>query len=225
MPAIDVSTAPAAAEVTEARARLLAGARRCFAEHGFGATSIRDIGRVCGINSATMYSHFSSKAALFIAIVDPYLDAVQSAFAAAAQSSGSGAERLERMIDATVEVQLERREEYVSLLRDWHRTRAQTELAGVVARRQEGSVLWLDVIRDGIDDGSIRSDLTPREAQWLITNTVASIFDDRFEGPPAESPNEVERRRILQVVLDGLRPTPRPPTTPPIDARTGDCHP
>lgn len=206
MPESDVETTPVGAEVTEARARLLAGARQRFAERGFGATSIRDIAKASGINSATIYSHFPSKGALFEAIVGPYLDAAQAAFTAAGRSPGSGIERLARMIDATVDVQLQYREAYVSLLRDWDYTRGQTELAAVVERRQAGSQLWLDVIGDGIDDGTIRSDLTPREAQWLISNTVASIFDDRFEGRLGEAPSEVDQRRMVHVMLDGLRP-------------------
>jgi AcrR family transcriptional regulator len=202
----DSPTTTAEAQVTAARARLLAGARQCFSERGFQGTSIRDIAKACGINSATIYSHFPSKAQLYIEVVEPYLDAVQTTFEAAARSSGTGAERLERMIDATVEVQQRFRDEYVSLLRDWHSIRADAELDHVVERRQAGSARWLDVIQDGIDDGSIRSDVTPHQVQWIIANTAAAVVDDRFAGPPGGPPHVNDRRRALRVVLDGLRP-------------------
>lgn len=200
------STADETAPATGARERLVEGARRRFAERGFQATSIRDIAKECGINSATIYSHFPSKAGLYVEVVEPYLDAVRTAFEAAARTSGTGAERLERMIDASVEVQLQYRDEYLSLLRDWQNVLADSELRPVVDRRQAGSECWLEVIQDGIDDGSIRDDVTPREAQWVIANLSAAVVDDRFAGPENRSPDIDERRSALRVLLDGLRP-------------------
>jgi AcrR family transcriptional regulator len=190
--------------LTDAKRRLLDGARRLFAQQGYSNTSIRDIAKACGINSATLYSHVPSKADLYIEIVDPYLDAAQAAFSAAARTGGDGATRLEAMIDATIEVQRTYRDEYLSLLRDWHNMCRVPELAHLRERRRKGSELWLQVIKSGIEDRSLRADVRPGEIQWLVANLVASVFDDRFEGA-AEAPTEAQRRASLRVLLDGLR--------------------
>jgi AcrR family transcriptional regulator len=196
--------------LSDAKRRLVDSARGLFAQKGYTNTSIRDIAKACGINSATLYSHFPSKADLYVQIVDPYLDAAQIAFSAAAQMDGDGITRLEAMMQATIEVQRTYRDEYLSLVRDWHSTRLMPELAHIVERRRMGSEFWLNVIKDGIGDGSLRGDVRPGQVQWLIANFVAAVFDDRFEGA-AEEPVEAERRATLAVLLDGLRADARGP--------------
>ena len=190
--------------LSDAKRRLVDGARGLFARKGYTNTSIRDIAKACGINSATLYSHFPSKADLYVQMVDPYLDAAQTAFSAAAQTEGNGVTRLEAMIHATIEVQRTYRDEYLSLVRDWHNICLMPELAHLLERRRTGSAFWLEVIKDGIGDGSLRRDVSPGQVQWLIANIVAAVFDDRFEGA-AEEPAEEERRAALDVLLDGLR--------------------
>jgi AcrR family transcriptional regulator len=49
--------------------RILLSALRLFAEYGFHGTSIRDIAAGIGINSATLYAHFPSKAHILAALV------------------------------------------------------------------------------------------------------------------------------------------------------------
>jgi hypothetical protein len=81
----------------------------------------------------------------------------------------------------------EHRDEHLSLLPDWHNIRGVPELAQLVERRQKGMKAWLQVIQDGIDDGSRCSDIRRGEIRWLLSNVVAAVFDDRFEGT-AEGP-------------------------------------
>jgi AcrR family transcriptional regulator len=49
--------------------RILLSALRLFAEYGFHGTSIRDIAADVGINSATLYAHYPSKAHVLAALV------------------------------------------------------------------------------------------------------------------------------------------------------------
>src|SRR5262249_40324443 len=49
--------------------RILLSALRLFAEYGFHGTSIRDIAAGIGINSATLYAHYLSKAHILSALV------------------------------------------------------------------------------------------------------------------------------------------------------------
>src|SRR5215468_5624405 len=49
--------------------RILLSALRLFAEYGFYGTSIRDIAAGVGINSATLYAHYPSKAHILSELV------------------------------------------------------------------------------------------------------------------------------------------------------------
>ncbi len=205
---------PRDAVLTDAKRRLLDGARRLFAEQGYTNTSIRDIAQACGITSATLYSHFPGKSELYLELVDEYLDAAQAAFSAAADVTGDGATRLEAMVEATIEVQRTHRDAYLSLVRDWHNLRHLPELAPLRERRHQGAEFWLEVIRSGIADGSLRSDVDAGQVQWLVANLVAAVFDDRLDGA-GDSPDENDRRAALGVVFDGLRIRADDPRTGP----------
>jgi AcrR family transcriptional regulator len=51
-------------------AAVLAGARTVFLSHGFSAATTDMIQRAAGVSKATVYAHYATKEALFIAVVD-----------------------------------------------------------------------------------------------------------------------------------------------------------
>lgn len=62
--------APPAAPLGEKARAVLAGARRVFLEHGFSAASTDMIQRAAGVSKSTVYAHFPTKEALFIAVIE-----------------------------------------------------------------------------------------------------------------------------------------------------------
>lgn len=53
----------------DTRSRLLAEARRAFAEHGFAGISLRDLGRRVGLSNAALLHHFPTKERLYGAVL------------------------------------------------------------------------------------------------------------------------------------------------------------
>jgi AcrR family transcriptional regulator len=58
----------------DGRTSLMLAAARQFAENGYAATNIRDILRVAGVTTPTMYHYFCSKADLYITVVKAGVD-------------------------------------------------------------------------------------------------------------------------------------------------------
>ena len=54
---------------TDTKERMLDTAEGLFAEHGFPATSMRDITNAAGVNLAAINYHFGSKESLLIAVL------------------------------------------------------------------------------------------------------------------------------------------------------------
>jgi AcrR family transcriptional regulator len=63
-------TALAGTEAEGGRARILEAALQVFAERGYNAASIAEIGERAGIAKSVMYHHFGSKAGLYEAVVE-----------------------------------------------------------------------------------------------------------------------------------------------------------
>jgi TetR/AcrR family transcriptional regulator, regulator of cefoperazone and chloramphenicol sensitivity len=60
------------------RERLLAAATRLFAQHGFGAVSVRDIARAARANVAAVNYHFDGKLGLYRAVVHSAVQAMRA---------------------------------------------------------------------------------------------------------------------------------------------------
>lgn len=91
--------------------------RDLFAERGYDATSIADIGRRAGISKSVIYHHYGSKAGLYEAILRSEMQGLVACVAAAVSDVGDGP-RLRPGIDAYLSYLESRRQAWKLLLRD-----------------------------------------------------------------------------------------------------------
>jgi AcrR family transcriptional regulator len=63
----------------ETRTRILDSAAKLFSTRGFGAASVDEICSEAGISKGAFYHHFESKQALFLALLDNWLQAIDTA--------------------------------------------------------------------------------------------------------------------------------------------------
>lgn len=60
---------------SEKRAQILAAAERLFLEHGYAGAAMDRVAKRAGVSSATVFKHFKTKADLFAAVIEGFLDA------------------------------------------------------------------------------------------------------------------------------------------------------
>jgi len=66
----------------ETRARILESSIKLFSNHGFNAASVDDICEDAGVSKGAFYHHFESKQALFLALLDGWLQTIDTAIEA-----------------------------------------------------------------------------------------------------------------------------------------------
>ena len=66
----------------ETRSRILGSAIKLFSARGFNAASVDDICKDAGISKGAFYHHFESKQALFLALLDVWLQTIDNAIEA-----------------------------------------------------------------------------------------------------------------------------------------------
>jgi TetR/AcrR family transcriptional regulator, regulator of cefoperazone and chloramphenicol sensitivity len=71
----------AARTAAATRERVIAAASALFAEHGFHATTVRDIARRAGVNLAAGHYHFGSKETLYLEVMRAQFDEVMNQLA------------------------------------------------------------------------------------------------------------------------------------------------
>jgi len=73
-------------EESTGRRRVLDAAAEQFVAHGYAGTTLRQIAADAGIKAGSIYHHFDSKEALFIAVLDDGISVMLQAFAATSDS-------------------------------------------------------------------------------------------------------------------------------------------
>ena len=183
--------------------QILDAAARMFASYGFNKTNMGDVVREAGVARATLYKYYSSKDALFHAVVsregNQMLDAVSEAVSAATSTR----ERLRLAIIThtdlirqklnVLRVSLEAAADIMSRWR--HET---DEL------QEKALEFYAGIIERGVESGEIESD-DPRATAQLLLYMMKGLFLGVLTGQVG-----AERNRLvdgmLDVVLDGLRP-------------------
>ena len=176
----------------ERKAQLLEVARKVFGAKGFHGVSMEDVAREAGVTKPILYDHFSSKEALYLALLDAdSLDLEERIGTALAAPTGNR-ERIRASFEAYFEFVDEHAEGFSLLMQE-------TVGANDVFRRGVG------VVRDRIRDEV--SDLIVRESQGRLdredADTVALGLVGMVETAARHDPGgppERRRRRVDTLV-------------------------
>lgn len=143
---------------------ILETAAQCFMEQGFSTTSIDDVARRMGSTKGRIYHYYSSKTDLFFDVHREGMDRLFKAVEPVMTLNGSGLYRLEEMLTAhalammnnvafeAVVVQGVHMHKLAATTPDQRRT-----LNELISIRRRFEDLFKHVIREGIEDGSIRT--------------------------------------------------------------------
>lgn len=144
-------------------AEILETAAQCFMEQGFSTTSIDDVARRMDSTKGRIYHYYSSKTDLFFDVHREGMGRLFKAVEPATTLNGSGLYRLEEMLMAhalammnnvafeAVVVQGVHMHKLAATTPDQRRT-----LNELISIRRQFEDLFKQVIREGIEDGSIR---------------------------------------------------------------------
>jgi AcrR family transcriptional regulator len=163
---------------TERREQILAGARRCFAAHGYEGATVARLEAEIGLSRGAIFNYFSSKEDLFAEL------AVQDS---ARMSELWVNEGLEAILREIVELDPAWLTVYLELIR---RVRTDTPFRRQIEKRQEQ---FMPVNRARIEEaqrtGELRDDLEPKEIGAFVNLVLNGLALQRASGeepPPVE---------------------------------------
>jgi len=204
---------PAQARSRDKRERILAGAMRHFAEHGYEAARVEDLARELGIAKGSVFQHFGSKEGLFLA-------AYRRAVAALPRYQDAPEAVRARGFFPTLRYWLERtehlsREDLVS----YRLTLIGNYGSDLALRREinrylagEDAYGTMAFVQEGLDRGELRRDVEPELVASVLEWTMerfqdALLAEELFPGFFRRRPRDPARlrRRISEFlrVLEG----------------------
>jgi AcrR family transcriptional regulator len=183
----------------------MSAALHLFAEHGFAATSVRQIAAAVGVTDAALYSHFPSKQAIFDQLVEsmgPPTPAVLGLDAAAMSATTP-----EVVIPAAVKSLLtywskpEVRMFTSVLLREGSRAGAAADLAGSI---ETARTALTPVFRAWQQAGHLREDLPARQIVWELLAPL-NVIRFLYLGHDAAPSQLTRARKMAAEHLDYFR--------------------
>jgi len=155
------------------REQIVRCAERVFAEHGLLGTKTRDIAKACGINESVLYAHFRTKEDLFIEAVGRIHARADAAMQRTADRCSTGGEALREVMKLALTVLCANPHLCTNML---HTLASSTSgerfrkfAADLLDRHRQ---VWIEVIKRGVRDGSLRGDLIPEEIVRYVQGSV-----------------------------------------------------
>lgn len=186
-----------------ARERILEAAEDLFARRGYAGVGMSDIAEAVGLGKSSLFHHFRTKAQLHAATVVRILRQVDDELTRSLAQGGSAVERLDRWVDALIELLASTPSHARLLLRSLFEDE---ELAGDTEERREADeaiqrILQqvANVLREGMSRGELRAANIQHTLQSLIGIVVyhfaSGEFGDEIIGRSIFERREVERRK------------------------------
>ena len=182
---------------TRRRESILSAAARAFGERGFASTSMDDVAAAAGISRLIVYRHFSSKEALYVAILERVSLRLGAVFAreVALPERASDSPRVpgRAAVVALVRVAREDPDGFTLLFR--HSAR-EPQFAAHAEKFRRAVVRFVQGLMARVDLGNKAS--TRWAAETLVTYVVGAVLHWLEVGPASGSGDEMIIERISQ---------------------------
>jgi AcrR family transcriptional regulator len=184
------------------RDELLKLAATMFAERGLKATTVRDIADSAGILSGSLYHHFKSKEEMVLEVLQDFLDWLFERYQQILAAESTPLARLTGLFMASFEA-IEHRHAQVVIYQDEAKRLSDLPQFGFVDdRNREQRKMWIDLLHEGIADGSFRPDLDVDLVYRFIRDTTwVSV---RWYQPGGPLTAEQVGAQYLAIVLGGI---------------------
>lgn len=183
------------------REDVIRAAGRLFAERGYDATSMRDLGKEVGLLGSSLYAHVEGKQELLVEVVMRGRELFMASAAAAVAGGGTAATQLRAFVAGHVVVVLEHLEVASTFLNE-ARSLDSEYRTQVIAARDEYEATLRGILSDGIVDGSFRKDLDPK-LDGIFILSILNAVDRWYRADGVVDPERLIDE-LYEFVLAGL---------------------
>jgi AcrR family transcriptional regulator len=183
------------------REEILETATALFAEQGFSDAVTQALAERLGVGKGTIYRHFASKRALFLAATDRVMRKLQEKVTANVAGIEDGLERIERGIATFLQFFADH-PSFVELLIQERAYFKDRKRPTYFEHREVNVRRWTQLYSDLMAAGRIR-EMPVERITTVLSNVLYGIMvTNFFNGQPA--PADVQAREILDIIFLGI---------------------
>lgn len=187
-------------EERDLKTSILLEANRLFVGRGYSAVSMREIAGVCGVSKAALYYHFKDKEDLFVALLEEYLDDIQTVIQRERQPGATLREQLGRVVTAIFKQSPEKR----AIIRLASQEMSNLSLEARAAFGTEYYEKFIGQIEAMLAQAVTAGELQPLDttiATWVLLGMMYPFFYPGHNRAMGET--EQAMQLILRIFFDG----------------------
>jgi len=187
----------------ETRAKIIESAIKLFSTRGFNAASVDDICKDAGISKGAFYHHFETKQALFLALLDGWLETIDTAIEASKDMTVP--ETFMQMTEAFPYIFETAGEGLPMFLEFWLQASRDKKIwEASIAPYRRYHKYFTTLIKKGVDEGSF-VEVDPELTSRMIVSTAMGLLLQSLLDPKGAKWEKVARESTNMLVNSLLK--------------------
>jgi len=187
----------------ETRNHILQASQRLFSTNGYNATGVAEICQAAGVNKGAFYHHFSSKQAVFLKLLENWLEILNGGLRVISQSTQDVPHILLQMSDILTEVFQTAEAQLPMFLEYWlQASRDEAIWKVTIAPYRHYQEFFTALVQRGVEEGSFRQVDPHIAAQTLVALAVGLLLQGLLN--PRGADWSQMPRQCMELFLDSL---------------------
>jgi len=187
----------------ETHNHLLDAATHLFSKTGYDATGVAEICQAAGVSKGAFYHHFPTKQAVFMELLNTYLNGIESGFNLMRQETRNVPQVILQMAELvgslfqTADIHLP------IFLEFWTQANHDPHIwEAAIAPYRRYQSYFADMIQEGIDEGSLQPVDAQLAARVLVSLAIGMLMQSLFD---PQIPNwRSEARQSMELLMNGI---------------------
>jgi AcrR family transcriptional regulator len=187
----------------ETRNHILEAATQLFSKTGYDATGVAEICQAAGVSKGAFYHHFPSKQAIFMELLNTYLNGIESGFNIMRKEVHDIPQAILQMASLvgslfqTADIHLP------IFLEFWTQANHDPHIwEAAIAPYHRYQTYFAEMIQEGIDEGSLQPMDAQLAARVLVSLAVGMLMQSLFD--PQITDWQTEARKSLELLMKGI---------------------
>ena len=187
----------------ETRHRILEAATHLFSKTGYDATGVAEICQTAGVSKGAFYHHFPTKQAVFMELLNSYLNGIETGFSLMRQQSHDIPQAIIQMAELAGSLFQNADIHLPIFLEFWTQANHDPQIwETAIAPYRRYQSYFSEMIQEGINEGS----LNPIDAQLagrvLVSLALGMLMQSLFDPQITDWPTEA--RGNMQLLMNGI---------------------
>lgn len=187
----------------ETRSHILEAATQLFSKTGYDATGVAEICQAAGVSKGAFYHHFPTKQAVFMELLNTYLNGIETGFNMMRQQTRDVPQVILQMASLvgalfqTADIHLP------IFLEFWTQANHDPHIwEAAIAPYRRYQAYFADMIQEGIDEGSLQDVDAQQAARVLVSLAMGMLMQSLFDPQISDWPSEA--RQSMELLMKGI---------------------